>query len=128
MAGSVDFSASGLRYKQLLKAIQKKRPIARKLPLSPDMLTWFGERMRPSWCEGKFRMIWAALILGFAFLLRGSEIRNLKWCDINVCLEEGQGDSPYLMICIQKSKTDQEGRGVFRSLFRNGSSLCPYEG
>lgn len=124
MAGSVDFSTHGLVYKQLLKALQKKRPTQRKLPIIPDMLEWFFGHVKFAWGDHRFQMVWSALMLGFMFLLRGSEIRNLKWCDMSICEEQ---NTPYLMICIQKSKTDQEGKGVFRSLFRNGETLCPFD-
>ena len=123
MAGSVDFSSHGLRHKQLLQALQKKRPVQRKLPVSPDMLAWFHQYMSFAWDDERFAMIWDALILGFTFLLRGSEIKNLRWRDVSFC--EGDGQS-YLAICIQKSKTDQEGKGVIRSLFQNDTALCPY--
>ena len=109
VAGSTDFPPHGLRYKQLLKALQKKRPAHRKLPVIPDILSWFYRRLNFARGDKRFAMIRAALILGFAFSLRGSEIKNSKWCDVNFCV--GKGHS-YLMICIRKSKTDQEGHGA----------------
>ena len=69
-------------------------------------------------------MIRVALVLCFSLILRGAEIRNLKWRDANISLK---GGNTYLAICIQKSKTDQEDRGVFRSLFRNGTVLRPFD-
>ena len=124
MAGAVDFTMQGVRYKQLLKSLVKKSPVLRKLPLSPEMLLWFHQRLEASWLDRRFMAAWAALVLGFNFLLRGAEIKAIKWEDLKIYDPD---KNPYLTLCIQFSKTDQAGMGVFRSLYGNGTPLCPVE-
>ena len=55
--------------------------------------------------------------------MRGSEISNIKWEDVKLYEED---TFPYISLCIQFSKTDQAGVGVFRSLYANHSFLCPF--
>ena len=113
MAGSIDFSVHGLRYKQLLKSSQKTKPAQRKLPISPEMLFWFYDRVSFDWCDRRFEIIWDALILGFTFLLRGSEIKNLRHRDLNLCV--GNGNS-FLTMCIRKVKLTRRAK-VFSGAF-----------
>ena len=97
-----------------------ERPSLRKLPISRKALFWPHGRAEFAFPDRRFKMIRAALILGFAFLLMAR--RDFGILNGSIYKSIGNGN-PY-RICIQKSKTGQEGRGVFRSLFRNGASLC----
>ena len=122
MAGRGDFATLGNRYRQLLKALGKQVPIARKLPISPEMFHWFKDHAMGDQPSNLLMQLWTAMVLGFCFLLRGAEIANLRWCDVTILTEEGQ---KYLLLCIRRSKTDVEGKGTFRSLFGNKSVICP---
>ena len=123
MAGAQDFTVQGERYKHLLNALTKESPVSRNLPLSPDILAWFHQKFKSSWLERRFQTVWAALVMGFNFLLRGSEIINTKRDDVNLSEDD---TLPYISLCIQFSKTDQAGVGVFRSLYANRSFICPF--
>ena len=68
--------------------------------------------------------LWAALVLGFSFLLRGAEIINLRWCDASIISDN---EEDYLIACIRRSKADVDGQGGFRSLFANGIVTCPWQ-
>jgi site-specific recombinase XerC len=62
----------------------------------------------------------AILVLGFASGMRASELSSLSLSDVAFA-EAG------LVISIQKSKTDQEGKGRAFGLFRAERAPCPVE-
>ena len=66
--------------------------------------------------------LFTACILGFFYLLRISELENLKWGDMSVGIKDGKR---YLSIKIKQSKTDVFRDGVVRSLVEVDSVLCP---
>ena len=122
MAGYGDFAPMGVRYKQLLSAISKDVPTARKFPFGPEMFMWLRNQVMHMHATSDIIEAWAALIIGFNFLLRGAEVMNLRWQDLSILRDD---DDDYLLLCIRRSKTDTKGMGVFRSLFANWSALCP---
>ena len=74
-------------------------------------------------CEVRlFEMIWGALISEFTFLLSGAEIRNLKRFDLNICIEGGTLIWRFVSRGVRLTRRVD---GVFRTLFRNGTALCP---
>ena len=122
MAGYGDFSPLGVRYKQLLNALNKGVAVARKFPFGPEMFIWLRGRMLHTNLTHDIIDVWTALVIGFNFLLRGSEVMNLRRQDFSIPREE---DGDYLWICVRRSNTDRNGVGVFRSLFANRGIMCP---
>ena len=60
--------------------------------------------------------------IGFFFLLRASEIKQLRQKDVEVGLGNGRRK---LTIFIYQSKTDQSQSGCFRTLVETGNIVCP---
>ena len=121
--GRSDFTTAGVRYKLLLKSLSKKMPGVQKLPYNMDLLDWVYQNLvRKSPLTPRIKETWAGLTLGFFFLLRASEIRQLRQKDIEVGLENGRRK---LTIFIYQSKTDQSQRGCFRTLVETGNAVCP---
>ena len=92
-----DFSIRGMRYKQLFKALARRRPTQTKMPVSPEMLRWVHDTLRTdtpilfeTW------LTWLALLYGFLFLLRGSEIMTLRRNDCYVSQDEEGAFFPFL--------------------------------
>ena len=111
----------------------------RRRPVTPSMLLWLGEHLK----YGKTAescLLWAALCLGFFFLLRASEYldtgyvdidRGLRGCDVRL-QEKGEpcplgriGFAGEVVVTIRGSKTDVYNRGESRNHFCSGTSLCP---
>ena len=65
---------------------------------------------------------WAAVTMGFFFLLRASEIRSMRHRDILLGVDNGRA---FVTLFIRKSNTDQAKRGTFRTLYGVPSVLCP---
>ena len=122
MAGYGDFLPLGVRYKQLLNALSKGVVASRKFPFGPEMFMCLRNCVLQTNVTSEVIEVWAALVVGFNFLLRGSEVMNLRWRDFSA-LREDDGD--YLFLRIRRSKTDTKGFGVFRSLFANHGVMWP---
>ena len=121
--GRQDFTTAGVRYKMLLKSLTKKQPSVQKLPFNVDLVQWLWGKIHTlgQWTT-KVQEMWAGLNLGFFFLLRASEIKQVRQKDIEISVENGQRK---LTLFIYKSKTDQSQRGCFRTLVGNNTELCP---
>ena len=66
--------------------------------------------------------LFAAAVLGFYFLLRVSEIAQVKRSDITI---ENTGKGRGIILAIRRSKTDQAGQGVARALLETKTDVCP---
>ena len=111
----------------------------RRRPVTPAMLQWLGERLQYGrTSEGS--LLWAALCIGFFFLLRASEYLDTGYVDANkglrggdVKLQEGGCPCPLhrishadeVVVTIRGSKTDIYNKGESRNHFCSGQDLCP---
>ena len=80
VSGRADFSDGGGRFKQVMKSLKRKHKIKRKRPVTYEMLHWL---YREFWLidhssEARFEIM-CAILLGFFFLLRISEIEQCTW-------------------------------------------------
>ena len=123
VSGYQDFTKVGQRYQIILKSFRRNRPSEKKYPASTDLLKYIYE------CHvnvDQQRVIdlelWSSLTLGFFFLLRSSEIRNIRHMDVMLGLDNNR---PFITLFIQQSKTDQQRRGTFRTLYGVDSILFP---
>ena len=81
-----------------------KRPVIRKLPISPEILLRFYKMMYFPRDGRLFALTWVSLVLGFAPFLLGSEARALKRRGMVRYQEEPM---PFLTISAQRRKADQ---------------------
>lgn len=111
----------------------------RRRPVTPAMLQWLRERLQYGrTSEGS--LLWAALCIGFFFLLRASEYLDTGYVDANkglrggdVKLQEGGCPCPLhrishadeVVVTIRGSKTDIYNKGESRNHFCSGQDLCP---
>jgi hypothetical protein len=97
------------------------------------MLEWLGSNMKlgqfgATRVPGEVR-IWTAIVLGFFFLLRVSELLEVRFEDVQPrcgeewCADWSRADSATIL--IRGSKTDQFNLGCLRTQHRVGGTLCP---
>ena len=122
ISGYGDLSKAGGRAGLMLSAIGQREHSKSKLPLPSEVLQWIYENLGVAQSTPTVKKVWNALIVGFCFLMRGSEVANLRQKDVSF----GQdGHGRYVTVFIASSKTDQSEVGVFRSLYASDSLLCP---
>ena len=93
----------------------------KKIPVTVELLSWISSNfIDPQSLPDN--QLWAALMVGFFYCLRISEVGNLRENDL---VSQQTDDGAALTIRIRKSKTDQESQGALRSLLPTGSLLCP---
>jgi integrase len=108
----------------------------RRFPVTPRMLSYIAERLDPH-MSSVDALLWAALMLGFFFLLRASEYidpgyrtvgRGLRGSDLSF-RKEGRAlrnaatlEADEVMIVIRGSKTDVYNRGEARNHFARNES------
>ena len=126
MAGRPDLETSSHRIRALIRALKRRNLTKRRAPFTVDMLDRVEEAFLTPRQEGVRSLyetgIWAALTAGFYYLLRISEIQDLTEQDVEVLTEDGE---PKLRIWVKRSKTDQRGEGLSRTLAANRSPSCP---
>ena len=113
----------------------------RKYPVLPAMLLWIRRHLNSSESIDKADrvIIWAAIMVGFFFLLRASEFlvtmgrtwgtsRTLKGTDVEARKNNNQvtnfHQAEEIVIYLKGSKTDQYNQGTVRNQFRSGNELC----
>ena len=110
VSGRADFSSGGGSFKQVMKSLRRKRKVNRKRPVTYDMLQWL---YRDFWLSGPTSGarcgIMCAVLLGFFFLLRISEIEQCTWD--NVTLGEDRDNDDIAALVPPKCKTDQFNDG-----------------
>ena len=106
-----DFGKAAFRVKSFLKAIKRMNPVTKKAPVTVELLLRIHANFIDSNCVSDLQL-WAALMIGFFFCLRISEIQDLGENDL-VFQSNPEGNA--LTIRIRKSKTDQEGQCSLRS-------------
>ena len=124
MEGKAEFDHKTHRIHSLIAAVMGKGDTKQQLPVNPDLLRWGADRM--SSYEGamwKAREVWAAILVGFHFALRISEIEGLEDRDISF---QDDGKHKSVTIMIRGSKTDQKRLGVRRTLTATNCDLCPF--
>jgi len=119
----------------------------RRLPVTTQMLAWLRSELIPE-KHADLAVLWAALALGFFFLLRASEYlkpshhtpknRGLLGCHVTLCANGSPvtldtfRTADEVRIEVQGSKTDIYNRGEYRNHFANfdishGTRLCVVE-
>ena len=111
LAGYREFSATGSRFRILLKSLAAGIPPMGKLPFNIDLLSWLYLHYYSDNPTAEIKSTWCAIILSFFFLLRTSECRNLLVQDVTV--SGPSADKPYghIRIFIRSSKTDRFNQG-----------------
>ena len=116
----------------------------RKYPVLPSMLRWMKGHLAnsESYTRENATIIWAAIMVGFFFLLRASEFlvcSARSWSGKRVLkgvnVEGRKGNSPCpniseaeeVVIYLTGSKTDQFNQGAVRNQYRSGNELCVVE-
>ena len=123
--GRGDFENKDHRVKALIESVKRKGSVNQKSPVNPELLRW-GEK-NISWTSGDQKQVdtpevWTAIITGFHFALRISEIDSL--IDNDISFENIDGVS-CVTVVIRGSKTDQQKNGVRRTLAATHCDLCP---
>lgn len=110
----------------------------RRMPVTPEMLTWLGEHLQFGRSE-EASLLWGALTLGFFFLLRASEYldvgyqdpnRGLRGSDVTLKLNgKALGlnriqEADEVTLLVRGSKTDIYNRGQMRNHFRTNERVC----
>ena len=105
------------------------------------MLSWIKRHLNTSDSLSRCDqvIIWAAIMVGFFFLLRASEFlvtigrswgntRTLKGSDVEARRDNKQVTNFHVaeevVIYLKGSKTDQYNQGTVRNQFRSGDELC----
>ena len=121
ICGKADFTKSGNRFKRLLRAIKLKTVPKEKTPPPSELVQELAELSKePTGGEMSEQSI-VAIVAMFSFLLRGSEMANLRRCDVRFGKDK---TAPFVTIFIARPKTDQTGKGVYRSLVASGQQVC----
>ena len=112
----------------------------RRHPVTPQMLRWIRTGLRPE-ASLDSAVLWAALLLGFFFLLRASEYlapesgegaaKGIRGVDV---VPRSQGSTARsfaladeVVLTIRGSKTDQLNEGNVKNHFRADGELCVIE-
>ena len=110
----------------------------RRMPVTPDMLTWLGKHLMFGRSE-EGSLLWGALTLGFFFLLRASEYLDTGWQDpkrglrgADITLKSkgktlGISDivlADEVTLLVRGSKTDIYNRGQVRNHFKTEEDVC----
>ena len=110
----------------------------RRMPVTPDMLKWLGNHLSFGRTE-EASLLWAALVLGFFFLLRASEYldvgyqdprRGLRGSDITLKLNgkalglDRISEADEVTLLVRGSKTDIYNRGQVRNHFCTEHEVC----
>ena len=121
------------RYKQVLNNVAEKDVARRNYPFNLELTNWiysdFGSPIGLDSFGGgtdnsvKFELC-AAMTIGFFFLLRVSELENLRMRDIRISTENNQS---FLTLFLEGSKTDRYNQGDFKRLGQVGGLLCPLD-
>jgi hypothetical protein len=105
----------------------------KKIPSTSSMLEWLGSNLKlgqfgSPQVPGEMR-VWTAIVLGFFFLLRVSELLEVRFEDVQPrrgeewCADWARADAATIL--IRGSKTDQFNLGCLRTQHRVGGVLCP---
>jgi integrase len=103
------------RFIQSLRLEKTEDPPNRKPPITPQILTSLAEMMQSTNVD-HVRYMCAISLMYYGFL-RFSELRNLRYCDIQ---EKETG----LQLTIILSKTDPTGRGLVCFITASGKPYC----
>ena len=142
VAGHDDPTQHKVRIWAALNGYKRWQPeTKRKYPVLPAMLLWIKRHLNTSETLSRVDQVifWAAIMVGFFFLLRASEFlvtlgrswetsRTLKGNDIEARKDNRQVMNFYqaeeIVIYLKGSKTDQYNQGTVRNQFKSGNELC----
>ena len=125
LAGYPDFGKWSCMYKQVLNSIAKGDTTLRNYPFNLELMKWAKEEVSTPGKHPESRLnstgagIFAAVSVGFFFLLRINEIENLRMKDIRI---ERDGGVVFLNLHIKGSKTDQYNLGDQKRLGEVGGA------
>ena len=122
VSGYGDLIKAGGRAGLMLTAIERKQHSESKLPLPSVIIEWIYENVGVGSSTATVQKVWNGLVVGFCFLLRGSEMARIRRNDVKLGKDK---KVEYLAIFIASSKTDQREVGVSRSLYQSDSVLRP---
>ena len=123
--GKPDFTRLSGRYKLPIKALKRGVVHKMKTPLPIEISERAVQEYNDNGGSGAFFRKHYGAITAFSFLLREQELANLMEKDIS----HGEADGErFATIFISKSKTDQDGRGVFRPLASGKGKICVAQG
>ena len=121
------------RLQYVLKGIARSQPLNRRnrLPITSELML----QLQAVWArwtsqEYRARMLWAACCLAyFGFMRSGEFTLSTSMAHPPILSSDFSVDShsnpSVCRIFLRRSKTDQEGRGVFIYLGKTDSPLCP---
>ncbi|CAK9068985.1 unnamed protein product, partial [Durusdinium trenchii] len=142
VAGHEDPTLHKVRIWAALNGYKRWQPeTKRKYPVLPAMLLWIKKHLSTSETLSRVdqAILWAAIMVGFFFLLRASEFlvtmgrscgtsRTLKGNDIEARRDNLQvmnfHQAEEIVIYLKGSQTDQYNQGTVRNQFRSGDELC----
>ena len=142
VAGHEDPTLHKVRIWAALNGYKRWQPeTKRKYPVLPAMLLWIKKHLSTSEALSRVdqAILWAAIMVGFFFLLRASEFlvtmgrswgtsRTLKGNDIEARRDNLQvmnfHQAEEIVIYLKGSQTDQYNQGTVRNQFRSGDELC----
>ena len=123
ISGYPDFSVGGGRFRHVLKGLRREHKVKRKLPVTFEILDWIYHEYWQGDASTLRTEVMAAILIGFFFLLRISEVEQLTWG--HVTLSTDVEDEQTITVEIAKSKTDQYNDGDVKVLKSMNHHLCP---
>ena len=120
--GRGDFDHKDRRIQALIDAVKRKGNTRHKVPAGPDLQRW-GKRKMTSLGGAKWEAVelWVAILDGFHFSLRISELEGLEDRDIS---PDKVGGANRVTVLIRGSKTDQQQVGSRRTLVATDCDMC----
>ena len=112
-----DLSKDSLMVRSIFKATKRLCPVAKKMPSTVELVEWIRINFIDASSVGG-NQLWAALMAGFFFCLRMSEIENLRENDVVAQSVDGEVS---LSIRIRKSKNAQDARGALGRFYLPGA-------
>ena len=121
--GKGDFLIVGARVKALIKGVEKRERPNSKRPFNIELLEkMLAEVEMEERKNFEHDQLYVAAVIGFFFLLRVSEIGEIRGGDIRL---EETSKGGRIVLLIRQSKTDQAGYGITRALMETGEKICP---
>ena len=127
LSGFPDFSKRSGRYKQVLKSVGEDDITMRNYPFNLELTQWVKDEVATRKADGISRPEtnhgaeqFAAMAVGFFYLLRVGEIDNLRMKDSGI---ETEGAVTFINLHIQGRKTDQHNVGDKKRVMEVGGLI-----
>lgn len=125
--GAEDFALYATRAQTLPEGLEKRGLPYAKRQFDADLIAWMAEHMEAD-DQGNHNergAIFESAILWFFFLLRISEISQIRKSDIKI---ETANVGDRILLAVRMSKTDHDGEGVTRALTETKFQFSPGKG